>query len=277
MAKNEVAPKEAKNEIAQIDLGGDDFFGGVTVGKQDMLIPKLLPMQGMSDLVTAGKAIMGEFRDSVNGDLLGHINEGVEIVPFFVTKNWDIMKKDPKGKWKYQKMIPVVEDATSPDYNANLDPFEVWQDPADGIDMRRVYRLNFFVLLKKDIEAGKAFPYVLAFKSTSLAAGKALMTEAWSRNRDAGKYPFSDTFIIGGKRETGDEGTYIVLSITRGTAASREAMVKAADWFKRIRTAKDVVIDDSDERKSAPPQGESSSAGLEREVAGEAAPVNAKF
>ena len=136
----EVAVKET-NAVAIPQELADWGDTGVNVGN-DLLLPKLLVMQPASDLVTDGKAVMGEFRNSVTGEKLGSIVEPIELVAFHVMKTLDILKLT-EGQYLWNRSLPLVENVTSPDYNDNL-PWEGTDE--DGTPIKRVRRLNFFVL-----------------------------------------------------------------------------------------------------------------------------------
>ena len=79
MASKEVVKKE-KNELANpIKM---DEWGGSPITSQDIILPRILMMQPMSDMVTEGNAAFGEFRESLNGTKLGDFKNPIEIVPF---------------------------------------------------------------------------------------------------------------------------------------------------------------------------------------------------
>ena len=80
---------------------------------------------------------------------------------------------------------PLIEDPTKEGYNDNLP----WNDKENGIEIKRVRRMNFYVMLPKQIDAGTAVPYVLSFKSTSYREGKKLFTQMYMRNRKANLPP----------------------------------------------------------------------------------------
>ena len=77
-----------------------DWGNDVYLGANDIVIPKILPMQGLSQMVADGKAMMGEFRDSLSGEKLGSIAEPIPVVPFHVEKVWDVLEEDgDQFKW----------------------------------------------------------------------------------------------------------------------------------------------------------------------------------
>jgi len=91
------ADETTKAVAVDVNQGWDN---DVYLGANDIIIPKILPMQGLSVMVADGKAMMGEFRDSLSGEKLGSIAEPIPFIPFHVEKVWDILEEDgDQYKW----------------------------------------------------------------------------------------------------------------------------------------------------------------------------------
>lgn len=208
---------------------------------QDIVISKILPMQGMSKFVMDGKAAFGEFRDSLTGAKLGSITEPIPLVPFHVEKFWDILQPNEKGDFKWIRSEPLIENPAEKGYNDNLP----WMDKIDGIETKRVRRMNFFVLRPQEVEDGSAIPYILAFKSTSYKEGKKLFTQMFLRNRKVGLPPPGFNIILAGRKEKNDDGSWVVPEFELGPKSSDAQIIEALNWFKLIQKGK-VKIDDSD-------------------------------
>lgn len=222
------------------DWGTDVFLGG-----QDIIIAKILPMQGPSELVTDGKAVIGEFRDSLSSEKLGSIADPIHIVPFHVEKVWDILEEDG-DQFKWVRSEPLIEDPVKPGYNDNLP----WNDKENGIDIKRVRRMNFYVMIVSQLEGGTAMPYVLSFKSTSYREGKKLFTQMYMRNRRSNLPPPAYTFKLSGTKEKNDKGTFIVLKIDLDRRSTNEEMKECLSWFQLIRKGS-VKVDTSEDGVSA--------------------------
>ena len=227
------------NQLSTEQLTQD--WGVPTGPSQDMVIPKILPMQLTSVLVSEGKAVMGEFRDSVSGQLLGTIDKPMEIIPFYVEKQWDIMHmKD--GQYQYSHSMPLVENPLDQNYNDNLQ----WEGEENGVKVRRVRRMNFFVLLPKEVESGESMPYALAFKSTSAKEGKKLWTQMYVRNVRAGLPPAAYTFMLSGVKQKNDKGSFCVPQVALGRKATDKELQECLSWLKLIRKGV-VKVDTSEE------------------------------
>ena len=148
--------------VSAADWGPDEYVGG-----SDIVIAKILPMQPSSVLVTDGKAVMGEFRDSVTGVKMGSIVEPIEVIPFHIEKFWDILVKDgDQFEWDHSEAL--IENPALAGYNDNLP----WTDTVDGQEIKRVRRMNFYVLLPSEVVTGASVPYILSFKTTSFREGR---------------------------------------------------------------------------------------------------------
>lgn len=213
------------------------------IGK-DLLLAKILPMQPMSDMVTDSKAAIGEFRDSVSGAKLGSIAEPLEFIPFHVEKMWDVQVKNG-DKFEWDHSMPLIEDALNKDYNDNLP----WSDKnTDGVEIKRVRRMNFYVLLPNEIEQGTAIPYILSFKSTSYKEGKKVLNQMYLRNRKANLPPPAYSFLLAGTKEKNDQGMYIIPNVTLAKPSSKEQIQECLNWYKLVKAGA-VKVDDSDLKK----------------------------
>jgi len=242
MSKQVVA-KEA-NELAVQNL--NEWGEAPVLNAQDIIIPKILPMQPSSELVTDAKASIGEFRDSLTSAKIGSIAEPFEIIPFHMDKVWDINEEDEDGNFKWVRTEPLIEDATKPGYNDNLP----WQDTENGVAVKRIRRMNFYVMLPGEIAGGGATPYVISFKSTSFKAGKQMYTQMYMRNRAANLAPCAYTFKVGGEKQKNEKGTFIVPSVELGRKSTAEENAACLTWFKTIKKG-GVKVDESDLKDAA--------------------------
>lgn len=217
--KNEVAVSGG-NEVAVNGMSQDlNAWGQGEVSSRDIIIPKIHLMQGLSDLVADGKAKLGDFVDSLTGDLLGSIDSPVEFIPFHMTKAYIVSRrKKGEGKFEFER----YELDTNTQY-----PFEVM----DGEDtVKYEYALQFYVLLKSDM----SMPYVITFKSTSLRAGKVLSTQMYIRNRAAGLVPCAYSMMLSGKKEKNDKGTFAVMEVKIGNKTTDTEIAECLNWYKTV-------------------------------------------
>lgn len=198
-----------------------------SISSQDILISKILLMQGLSQLVSDEEALMGEFRDSVTKDYLGKAgSEPIEAVPFHMEKSWVTVTAEGN---EFRGITPYVEGQEKPR-----------TEELDGEDVNNYYTLTFYVLLKKDLEnfdktGVKPMPCAVSFKSKSLRAGKALATQMYVRNRGANLTPAGVICNFDAKKTKNDKGTFYVFDITPGDKTKDEWQLVALDWLKTIK------------------------------------------
>lgn len=219
-----------------------DWGEGPALG-QDIVIAKILPMQASSHLVGDGKAAIGDYRDSLTGAKIGSIVEPIEVIPFHVEKFWDIQKDvDGSGQFKWVRSEPLIEDPVSPGYNDNLP----WKDKEDGEEIKRIRRMNFYVLLPSEVAGGSDVPYIFSFKSTSFKEGKKVFTQMYMRNRRAQLPPPGYLFKIGGVKQKNDKGSFVVPTVELGRKATPEEISACLNWFKLVKKGA-IKVDTSDE------------------------------
>jgi len=229
-------------------------WGTKEVTSNDLIIPKILLMQGLSVMVTEGKAQLGDFRDSLTGKLVGRYdNAPFEVIPFMCNEVFSIQKKDAQsGQFVYSHTEPIVKNPQRADFNDNAP----WEDKVmlDGTltDIKRIRRYDFLVLLKSDLDSGEAvMPYLLSFKSTSVKEGKKLFNMMYVRNKAAGLLPASYMFSIAGRKEKNDKGIFIVPTVEQTTRTSPAHVKAAFDWFKRLSTTAFVAHEEDETQEPA--------------------------
>lgn len=210
------------------------------VEAQDLVIPKILAMQGMSEAVTEGTAKFGEFRDSLSNRLIGSIEKPFEFIPVHCEKLWLVFDAGSKKSefLRAEKMTKENENHDFESVNPETKKKEKWQ---------RVY--SFYVLLPEDIKNGGAMPHILSFKGTSYQAGKILFTQCYVINIQAGKTPASVVMKLTGSKQTNDLGTYVVMNAKPSRAATKEEVQEAFKWNQTI-ASRGVRVDDRDLKKT---------------------------
>jgi hypothetical protein len=229
-----VAPR-----TTQADLAAWGVHESMLTSK-DIQIPKILPMQAMSKLVTNGDAKFGEFRESLDNRVLGDLNSPLEFVPFFMEKCYVVMRLK-EGKFRWNRSVPIVP--------ANEDhPFEAQSE--DGHAEKWYRTMNFYVLLPDEVKKGCAIPYVLSFRSSSARAGQKLTTRMYVKNLQAGATPASMAMKLLGTKTTNDKGTFVVLDVETLRESTEQEVAECFDWVKKIRGG-NVKVDQSDLEQEA--------------------------
>jgi hypothetical protein len=210
---------------------------GVTA--QDLVIPKLLLMQPTSEYVGADKAKVCDIVNSQTQEVIAGPTSPIEIVPLKMYKTWRIsdMSEQPP---KFMRNEPF----TSDNANASWEGTEV----VDGeeVPIRRDLCLNFFCLLKKDIENNEAFPVVVTFKRTSAFAGKTLATHLFMMVTLRRK-PYSKSVQLKVKKEQKEKNTYAVFEIGQKLELSKEHQAVAEEWLGNLASMNYKVDDTEDD------------------------------
>lgn len=238
-----IEPVNTKAVTAQTTAA--PVWGAEGITSQEITIPKMLLMQGLSKLVADGEAAVGQIRDSLTGELLGgKVNakeeKAVNVIPFYSFRTWVVSKLDGE-KWQYARQEPI----TAANENAALEGIE------DGVRVRRDKVLNFYVMRPEDVAKGSAFPYLLSFRRTSAPAGRNLSTYIFKggmvRNEKypAGKPSAATVFALTVEKQENDKGTFFVpkVAVTRDSTDAEIAECK--DWHALLARAV-VKHDDRD-------------------------------
>lgn len=238
MAKAKAKAEIATQGEAALEVSKNAIVSEEKVSAQDILIPKLLLMQGLSELVTSGEATIGEFVCTTSKEVFGNYEKSFTVVPFYIHKKWieyEIIKTRNGTDKKFSQMIPIVTDPAAPGFNDNLPLLE------DDIERVRVFDL--YCLIPSEVEMGLAFPYVIPFQKTSMDAGRTAYTQMYIRNGANGlSYAALD---ISAKTKQNDHGTFGVPAVKLARKSTELEMEAAAHWYKAV-VGGQTKLDDSD-------------------------------
>lgn len=210
-----------------------DLWDVPTLSQRDVIIPSILVMQPMSPQVTEGKAIFGEFRESLNMDILGKFDEGFEIIPFKLQKIFiEYIDHGTAKDKEYIQQFQITPENEGLPYNdvAVIDGKEV------KIQRDRV--MKFFVLLVKEIKLGTAIPYVLSFRRTSFQAGQKLATQMFIKNINSNKTPASTIMKITCRKQTHENKTWAVMDVAPVGLAPDAMIGEAYRWVEIVNSGK---------------------------------------
>jgi hypothetical protein len=206
-------------ELAQPSMAD---WGLPQVSSKDIIIPKILCMQGLSELVVDEKAKMGDFVDSMTSEILGnYAKKPVAFIPFHLEKIWIISKKTQgSGDFDFDSIVPVTSENEGLRYN----------EVVDGVEYKREYTMNFYVLRPDDM----SLPYIISFKGMSSKSGRILATQMYVRNAAAGLVPPAMIMELSGTKDKNDKGTFITLNTKPVGESNPEQIAKAFEWYKTV-------------------------------------------
>ena len=223
-----------KTELTVVSDMPEGSWGSEGIDSKDLLIPKLLLMQGLSQLVAAGEAGTGDIINSLSKKVLGGKQKPVEIIPIMAQKSWVYFEK--KGdKFNYVRVEPFTA-ATSDRPMEGV--------TADGVAYRYDRSFDVYGLLTSEAKNPTALPFMVSFRRTSYMAGKKIAT-FFKQCEMAKKPPASRTLLLNSAMQKNDLGTFFTYDVADGRDADKNDLAKAYEWYKLIKRGSHHV-DDSD-------------------------------
>jgi len=203
-----------------------------TVEASDLMIPRVLLMQAISDLVQKEDAKAGDLVNSLEDTVVGSKEEKpFEFIVLEYFKRY-MRSKLVNGKWEFD---------ASEDWNAHHKQLcNMFEEEQNGILYRHSLTHNFYVLSADEVSEGDAFPMVISFKSTSAKAGRKLNT-LLSKQEMLGVNCFDRTFDLVAKKEDGEKGPYWVLDVKKGRKCEDFESETASKWYVMIKNSKPQV------------------------------------
>jgi hypothetical protein len=104
MSKKEVATVASTEVTVSMEASA---WGDVLVESKDLILPKILLQQAMSESVKQRTANDGDYLNTLTGEVVSDKDGGVEILPFFCRQSYTIEKWNGK-KFEYFKSVPYV-------------------------------------------------------------------------------------------------------------------------------------------------------------------------
>lgn len=242
-----------KNKSTALGLPEDlkGSWGSEGVDNSDILIPRLLLMQGLSEYVTEGTAKIGDIVRSTTGEVLATKDKPLSIIPVLTHKTFVTLEK-VGNKFEFRSIEPV----TSENVNAPLE----WQQ--GGSLWRRDRCIDFFVLIPGDIDrerkaldklksgdmpdsADALFPCHLSFRRTSYNAGKVLSTHFSTAARFV-LPPASSIFSLSSELVKNDQGSFAVFMVKPSGKTTMDDLTVAKRWYTILAAAQaknNVAVD----------------------------------
>lgn len=209
--------------LATVDL---DAFGDGGLSSQDIVIPKVLAMQGLSALVTDTKhpAKFGDLVSSLDKTVIGNVEDApLEFIPFYLHKTWIVSKLVGK-----KFVFDHIEDVTPANENKK------WEEVSDGQQWKNEKSLNFYSILPSD----PSLPYIVQFKGTSSKAGRELATQMYVKNKASKLTPAGKVMSLKGSIVSNDNGTYVVLGTEVSRTSTEGEVGNCLEWFSTIKGGK---------------------------------------
>lgn len=237
----------------------------------DVIIPRMLLMQGTSDFVKERKAQLGDMVKSTTLEAFGSPEKPIAFIPLKLPSGSWIREVKPKGtdkgRWEFRGIEPrnAGNDTLPWRFAADKDGKEVTEGSnVHTHEGRRVKSLSAYVILPSDIDAEAAelakaargefpdlskalTPVLVAFRSTSFPAGKEIstfFTQASRFKQPAWKYQIE----LACHMEANDQGSFYVFDVNRNVPkpVKPEHLPEVEKWAN-IVSSQDLKVDTSNE------------------------------
>lgn len=234
---NELVTKQT--QIPATLSGVQDLFSYDEVETKDLKIPKLLLMQAGSKFVKDDDiAKAGDMVNSISGEILGTCREKdlkpIEFTPIYMYKTWVKNEVLPGGQKEYAGTEAVTPENTDLPWEYS----EFDEESQTTKSYTRTKNINFYVILKKDFDNPVALPYVLSFRGSSSKAASIITSHfaecKFAKAAGTFRIPMDRTFILSGKIEKNDKGSFYVYSVREGVKTSESVMQQAVNWYKQV-------------------------------------------
>lgn len=268
---NEVATTQTKALSTPLDQTPTGIIAS------DVVVPRILLMQPMSDFVAEGRAKPGDIVRSTTAEKIGGPGTTIQFIPLSMPEpSWVIEVRQPKQvRFEFKRTEPRNSGNSHLPWLFSCD-FEGHEVPAGtpgALEGRRVQRLTLFALLPMDIAANleekkkaaegefpdfsKALmPVQISFRSTGFKAGKEIVsffTQVASFKREAWEAMLDLTCHA----EQNDQGNYFVFDVDRSKpkAVSKEHLDVVKYWARIVNTnANSLRVDEVSEESNPGPQ-----------------------
>lgn len=200
----------------------------------DLLVPKIFHQQSTSKFFKEGNAKMGDFCDSLTGEVLASVKDKLEIIIFGSYKTMIVSKLSDKNRWELVRIDTVTTD------NAREMASVPMTEEKDDGKYRNSLTYNFYCLLPSRIGD---LPYVLTLGSTKVKAAKKLNTMIYKLSL-LKKPGAAVVFELNSIPEKNDQGEWMGLEVNQGRATKPDELLRAHAWYIKSKSQKIVAAEE---------------------------------
>jgi hypothetical protein len=212
--------KKENNELAVTTEAA--MWGMDQVKTTDLQMSFYKLIQAMSELAQEGKAAVGDIWDTLGQSKVGGIDKPIKFVPGGFLRQVSIRE------FKDGKFVPVAIEEYPKDKTL---PREEW---VDGVQRHNYEQLTFFLHTEESLKTKDVVPVRVSFVSTSLKAGKDLLTHMY-KMLNQGKNPASYWIELSSVRKESNGNKYVVFQVKpTDEETPQEAQLQALETSKMI-------------------------------------------
>lgn len=233
-------------EVLSAGAGNEEIIAS------EIIIPRVLLMQGLSDMVASRKAQQGDIVKS-SGLVLGGPDSPVSFIPLTYNLTWSLMEQ-VGGKFEFRGSEHMTAQ--------NIDlPFEYEEK---GVTCRRVKTISLYALLPYDIDAEKQaleaalkegglpdpstalMPVLITFRSTGYTAGKQVLGH-FARAKKYNVRGYVSTMTLSCKQEKNDKGSFYVFDVAHMGKTDNSYLSVCEEWYTILTSNKAKVVAEPEE------------------------------
>lgn len=249
--------KELQENLEEKSLATDnfnsDFSGNEEADSSDIIVPRILLMQGTSKWVPE-TFNMGEIIDSVEEKVLAKKGETLKILPFIMTKTWEVFSDEQPPAWLRKEKWNAAND--------QLDWKFTEEDPDRGtIDCFRQRNYGFYCfVLEGDGSIDEfAVPSLVNFRSASGFKEGKKIASWFARMKSMKKPGFTVTWELSTETVKESDKSYQKYIVKRGENSTEEQQKVVMKWLelfaKQANSIKDHDVDEVDKPTAGAPTG----------------------
>lgn len=222
------------------------------VDSADIMVPRILLAQGLSQSVTAGKAKMGDFTNSMTGVVLGNENEPITFIPITMKKYWK--KFEIVGKKRQFRGTELFTAATRSWPREEMKPSQA--NPAVEAKWENDLTIDVIGFTEDDVQDPIALPVAVSFTRTSYKTGQKFATHFASLDAaEGGQIPYhSYMMLLSCAKKQNDSGTFYTFDVNNKFEGKKVAktpekyLAKIDRWSKILNdNSRTVIIDEADD------------------------------
>lgn len=252
----ELATQTGGALVSQGHAGGEEILSSAIV------IPRLLLMQGLSDFVTDGKAVMGELIRANNVEKLGGPDKPIDFIPLTFKNFWTVREK-VGAKYEWRGKEPMTAS------NQDLP----WEYEDKGTQWKRVKTLDLFALLVHDLEGEKAelakaakgempdpdkalLPILISFQSYSFGSGGKAIHTHFAKAKKFNVPGFVSVMRLKARKDKNDKGTFYILDVETVGKTPPVDLKTCEYWYSQV-AQNNVIVEgeDGDEPEATAERG----------------------
>jgi hypothetical protein len=191
---------------------------------KDLVYPKLLIQQSMSEAVKQKTAEEGDIVNNLTNENLGKV---IQLLPFY-KKESIIVEKWNGRKFEYLETRK---------YNGKVPPFE---EEINGVRFKNSCQYLIYCLTSVD-----SMPHIISFKGTSRKIGSKLLTMMVLMNKAQGLPTCGKWITFSAATETSKSGDkYLVSSFVPSRVSTKEEIAKCEMWKPLIKDSDSEIAPD---------------------------------